>query len=305
MHSDQFVGTLKPDTIDFDAYLRDTDHLEKVRLARDFLDPVMHVLSPAQYLDTDYPKLPFKDSWLDFRPGEVTVWAGFNGSGKSMLTGETLTRFAENGERICIASFEMKPEKTLARISKQVFGTSIPRRDQVVEFLDRTQGHIWLYDQQGTVKPDRMIAVVKHCAEKLKCKHILIDSLMKCVRGTDDYNGQKEFVDQLTAAARDYNVHIHLVAHLKKGDSDERMPNRYDISGAADISNLVDNVLIVWRNKRKERDIESGKVVEEGVPDAILICDKQRNGDWEGRVKLWYEKHTMRFFDFYKQRGIL
>jgi hypothetical protein len=39
---------------------------------------------------------------------------------------------------------------------------------------------------------------------------------MKCVAGEDDYNGQKTFVDELTAIARDYGMHIHLVHHIKQ-----------------------------------------------------------------------------------------
>lgn len=304
MHSDEFAGILEADTIDFDAYLKETDQFERVRSARDYLDRVMHVLAPA-HDDPVFPKIPFANTWVEFRPGEVTVWAGFNGSGKSMLTGQVLTGFAEEGQRICIASFEMKPEKTLARINRQVFATANPSKAQVTDFLKRNEGRIWLYDQQGTVHADRMIAVIKHCAEKLKIQHVVVDSLMKCVRGEDDYNGQKDFVDALTAAARDYSIHIHLVCHLKKGDTDERMPNRMDVKGSGAISDLVDNVLLIWRNKKKEREIDSGKVVEEGVPDAMLICDKQRNGDWEGRTKLWYERHTMRFVDYNKPRGIL
>lgn len=290
------VNVLTEDEIDFRKYMEETDPAEKVRPAIDYLDAVMHALSPA-YDTPAHPKLPFAGGYLYFAPGEVTLWGGFNGSGKSMLQGQILSEFAERGQKVCLASFEMKPDKTLARINRQRSGQRLPTRDQVEMFLRRTDGSLWLYDQQGTVKPERMVAVIKHCAEKLKVQHIAIDSLMKCVRGTDDYNGQKEFVDQLTACARDYGIHIHLVVHLKKGDGDERMPTRMDISGTAAISDLVDNVILVWRNKKKERDAAGGKAVHEIDPDAVLICDKQRNGEWEGRVKLWYDKDTLRFFD--------
>ena len=129
---------------------------------------------------------------------------------------------------------------------------------------------------------------------------------MKCVSGTDNYNGQKEFVDALTICARDYGVHIHLVVHLKKGDGDERMPTRMDISGTAAVSDLVDNVLLVWRNKAKERANDAGKPVDPADPDSMLICDKSRNGEWEGRVKLWYSKDSLKFTDYNRnaKRGL-
>jgi twinkle protein len=299
------MNLLVPDEIDFSHYMAETEAGEKVRPASEYLDQVMHALSPA-YDTPAHPKLPFANAWLYFAPGEVTLWGGFNNSGKSAIQGQVMADFAQQGQKICIASFEMKPEKTLARIARQVSGQAVPSKTQVETFLQQTKNSLWLYDQQGTVKADRMIAVIKHCAEKLKCQHIAIDSLMKCVRGTDDYNGQKEFVDSLTACARDYNVHIHLVVHLKKGEGDERMPTRMDISGTAAISDLVDNVILVWRNKKKERDADMGKVVNADDPDTVLICDKQRNGEWEGRIKLWYDKASLRATDFNKdaRRGL-
>ncbi len=27
----------------------------------------------------------------------------------------------------------------------------------------------------------------------------------------------------------------------------------------------------------------------------MLICDKQRNGEWEGRIALWYDKDSQQF----------
>lgn len=298
------MDILTEDDIDFAKYMEETDHEERVRPASDYLDSVMHALAPASE-QTDSPKMPFNGAWMNFRPAEVTAWAGFNGSGKSMLQGQVMTDFAASGQKICIASFEMKPAKTIARICRQVFGCAQPTRDQVKVFLANAGKNIWLYDQQGTVKADRMIAVIKHCAEKLKVNHIAIDSLMKCVKGEDDYNGQKDFVDAMTACARDYNVHIHIVHHLRKGDTDERMPTRMDMKGSGAISDLVDNVVLVWRNKKKERDQESGKQVSDLDPDSVLIVDKQRNGEWEGRVKLWYNRDALRFSDTANRRGRL
>ena len=232
MHtSHDIAGVLQADDIDFAAYLHDTEPAEKLRRAVDYLPDVLRLLATREERPT-HPMLPFAGARVGFAPGEVTLWAGFNGSGKSMLTGQVLTGIAQAGERICIASFEMKPAKTLARINRQVFRSAQPTEEQVLEFFHTTDGAIWLYDQQGTVQPQRMLAVIRHCAEKLGCQHIVIDSLMKCVKGDDDYNGQKDFVDALTAAARDHNIHIHLVAHLRKGEGDERLPTRMDIKGS-------------------------------------------------------------------------
>jgi twinkle protein len=295
----RLIEELVPDDIDFERFMSDTDPAEKVRPALDYLDQVMHQLAPAHDSPTS-PKLPFNGGWVYFAPGETTVWAGENGTRKSMMTGQVLSEFAEQGQRVCIASFEMKPAKTLARISRQIYRQSMPKREQVEAFLQRNQGRIWLYDHQGSVHPKRIIAVVKHCAEVLRCQHIVIDSLMKIVHDEDDYNGQKGFVDQLTACARDYGIHVHLVHHLRKAENHagaERLPKKGDVKGSGSITDLVDNLLLIWRNKGKDLEREAGKPVNDSDPDCILMCEKQRNSEWEGRIKLWFEPASLRFAD--------
>lgn len=296
---------LELDDIDFAEYEQDTEAQQKIIAAPDFVNDVLYELAPAD--DADKPKhayLPFANCFVEFKPGEVTAWAGFNNSGKSVAQGQVLAGFALAGRKVCLASFEMKPKKTLARIVRQQVGISLPTRMQVSDTLKRLD-HLWLYDQQGSIQTKRMLAIARYCGEVLGIEHLAIDSMMKCIPGTDNYNAQKDFIDALTHIAADSGMHIHVVVHLKKGDSDERLPTRYDISGSADISNLVDNVLLVWRNKKKEREREAGKEVDPAHPDALIICDKQRNGEWEGRIKLWYERDSMRYTDHIQiKRGL-
>ena len=71
---------------------------------------------------------------------------------------------------------------------------------------------------------------------------------MKCVGGEDSYNEQKMFVDELTAVARDYDIHIHLVHHIRKLGNDETRPSKFDLRGSSSIADQVDNVLLMWRD---------------------------------------------------------
>lgn len=301
------MDILTSDNINFERYLEASEPQEKVRSVDRYEAEVLAELEPESDAKPKHPKLPFANAWLRFAPGEVTVWAGYNGSGKSMLQGQVMSVFAQDAIKGCIASFEMTPAKTISRMIRQNTDHRHPSNAQVREFIGKTKNSLWVYDQQGAVQPKRLIAVLKYCAEVLGCTQIAVDSLMKCVKGTDDFNGQKEFVDQLTICARDFGIHIHLVAHLKKPDGViERIPTRYDISGSSAISDLVDNVLIVYRNKAKERDIAAGKPVADDVADTLLICDKSRNGDWEGRVKLWFDSQSQLFTSYNRsaRRGL-
>jgi twinkle protein len=57
------------------------------------------------------------------------------------------------------------------------------------------------------------------------------------------------------------------------------MPNKNDVKGTGAIADQVDNVLLMWRNKKKERMIRDNEEIKGVQPDAYLMCEKQRNGE--------------------------
>ncbi len=299
---------ITPDDIDFAQYEQETDAQQKVKSAAVWVQELIdRIRSPIKQ-----PRavMPWRKthSLIAFRPGEVTIWGGANGNGKSLVTGQVALSLIAQDQKVCIASFEMKPSKTLERMGRQfsgfnaddpAFAGSDQAREELVkvyqQFKEWTDARLWLYDQQGTVTTAQIIAVTRYCAKELGVSHFFIDSLMKCVAGEDDYNGQKKFVDELTAIARDYQIHIHLVHHIRKPADESHKPSKYDYKGSGAITDQVDNVISVWRNKAKEKDREQNKPIKDTDPDALLICDKQRNGEWEGSIGLWFDKPSMQY----------
>lgn len=298
---------LKSEIIDVEKYLHSNDVTIKVKKATDWLDSIKE-----NYLASDRPK-PVVMPWsithesFAFRDGEVTVYAGGNGGGKSLLTGQIALYLIRQSQKVCIASFEMKPEKTLERMLRQFSGEYIDsptvrdREAYITGLVGRMDKYLsdkmFLYDQQGSTTPDKVIAMARYCAMELGVKHIVIDSLMKCVKGEDDFNGQKNFVDELTALARDHNVHIHLVHHIRKLMNEEQQPNKNDLKGSGSISDQVDNVFLMWRNKKKENIRNRGEQVDESQPDAFLMCEKQRNGESQEWYGLYYHSSSQQFVE--------
>jgi twinkle protein len=278
---------------DLREYLHATEIKQQVVPASAFVAEVAERLWGAD--KPEWIVLPWSKTHQQFafRPGEVTLWAGINGHGKSMMLSQTVLSLCSQGQRCCVASFEMDPWRQMERMMRQSAGGDQPTQEWLELFGQWTDGKLWFYDQQGTVKAPMIFALVRYCAEKLKVGHIVIDSLMKCMRAEDDMNAQKEFVDELCALARSLEVHVHLVHHVRKGDDERstKMINKFDVKGSGSITDQVDNVLLVWRNKAKENEPDK----RENEPDAMLIVDKQRNGEWEGKVALWFHKGAMQY----------
>lgn len=305
------------DDIDFAAYLQETDAQTKVRPAGEFVETAKERLrNRAKVKHVYLPWEKTRDSF-EFRRGEVSVYAGQNGHGKTDITTQVALSLCGQDEKVCIASFEMKPETTVQRMVRMHAGTNpfspeyqgaagISALESLFdEFGDWTEGRLWLYDQTGTAYPDTVLGMVKYCAKELGIGHIFVDSLMKCVKAEDDYNGQKDFVDQLCAIAKDCDVHIHLVHHLKKPGKEGDMPDKHDTKGSGSITDQVDNLFMVWRNKPKEDDRKAKGMGsnKQSEPDSYLLCRKQRNyegsADGEPTIGLWREHDAGNFVGNY------
>jgi twinkle protein len=287
--------TLEDDDIDFDRYMRETETAHKVKRIEAYEDDINREFDDVQ--EEKHPKLPWCKSWIALRPGELSLWFGFNGHGKSLVLGQAVLSLVDQGERACICSFEMKPRKTLARMARQHADAYRPTPEAVSDFVKWGAGRIWVYDQSGSVEPEKVYAVIRYAADQLKCTHFVIDNLSKFVSAEDDYAGQKSVVEKLWTLALDLNIHIHLVHHSRKARDESIAPRKMDSVGSGAITNAPDNVFIIWRNKAKQEALTA----DPSRPDATFMCDKQRHGSGlDGVQNLSFHARSQQFIEFGK-----
>lgn len=283
---EKLQDTKLPD-VDFDEYYKTHQEDEqKLKCVVDYFDELEEFLENGDKVTG--AKLPFSKlhNLFRFRDGEVTLWTGYNGHKKSMMLGYAALDFLKNNQKVCIASFEMKPIKTIIRMARQHGHSKDVNYDLIGDFMSFAARNLYIFDHLGEMNPTRLIAIIHYCAKELGVKHFIIDSLMRVVAGEDSYNEQKDFVVKLCNIAIQCNIHIHLVHHTKKGKEDSPS-SRYDAKGSGAISDNVSNSLIVWSNKEEVKD----------MPDIILKCDKQREGEWEGSIALKFDATTLRFYE--------
>jgi twinkle protein len=287
--------TLPP--VDFEAYMAQRDRdISQIREAREYaknLEDEFYGSVESKGLTLPWEKV--SDKWR-IRHGEMTIWSGYNGHRKSMLTGFVLLNLLRQGELALVLSFEMMPGKTLARLSRQAVGVAKPTPEYLTKFLDFCADKLWLYDQQGSVTPERVYAVITYCAEVMGVRQFVIDSMMKVIGDEDDYNGQKRFTGELQNIARQltqngHPTHIHLITHAKKTGDESKRPGKQDNRGSGTIVDQTDNFAVVFRlPELKEGDTG---------PDHIVYLDKQRNADdgWEGHIALWFDDRSLQFHE--------
>ena len=256
-----------------------------------------------RHLGIEGDKLPFAklDQLVGLRHSELTIWAGENGSGKSLILGQLKLSLLKAHKTVLTASLEMTPTKTLSRMVRQAIGSlNVSNRD-IEHFMEWKKDKAYLFDHQGRLDAWQAIALCRYAKQHLKCDHIILDSMMKLVRGEDDFNGQKDLVDALCDVAKETKMHIHLVHHIRKGGESNRIAEKKDIKGSGVITDLADNVVLIARNRIKERETEQNKIADNTQPDTFLITAKQRNGDWEGTLGLWFDKKSQQFTESFQQ----
>ena len=252
-----------PSDIDFEKYLNLREYSD-IRSPSHWREEVADAFTHNGQLSGDLLPWGKTHNSVQLRPGEVSIWAGINGHSKSLITG-MMALWLLPVTKVCIASMEMKPALTLQRMLRQAAGCNDVAKGFQDRFLDWTDGKLWIYDRADQVP-------------------------MKCGIDDDDYNKQKRFVDQLCQLSKQLNVHVHLIAHMRKGESENKRPGKFDVLGSSALTNLVDNLFIVHRNKAKEEKIRLKQEVTDAEPDITLSVAKQRHGDYEGVFNLWFHQ---------------
>ncbi len=294
------MAQLLPDDIDWNAYAADNELKVKVRKASIYAEGLRREFAPkpknartAEMFSTKLRGL------VDFRPGETTVWAGYNGHRKSMFTGQVALDLCVQGERVLMASFEMLPQRTLARMARQCFAVDRPANASLDAFSDWTDSRLWLLDHVGRFSPQSCLAVCRYFADELQGAHVFIDSMMMVCASEESLDEQKQFMTDIVRLGAETGLHMHLIAHCKKPLDESKPPTKYDVRGSSAITDQAHNVVMVWANKAKQakldanpHDIDAGE-----QPDAMVLVEKQRNGSFEGKLRLWFAANSFRFSD--------
>lgn len=222
------------------------------------------------------------------------VWTGFNGHGKSLLLSQVQLGLMSQGERFTVFSGEMTPEYLLKRMVKQATGIDRPTGPYIDAVGEWLRDRCFIFNQSGSATVKRLLEVFAYAQKRYGVSHVVIDSLMMTdvpEDGPGAMTAQKEAIRSLCDFAKRSGVHVHLVAHPRKGKDESTGPGKMDVAGSGKITDGADNVFTVWRAQKDEAD-----EYDPEKPDAKLELKKQRNGDTQNYSQwLWFNKGAMQF----------
>lgn len=280
---------------------------DEMKSALEFMDSIMNLMHPVEGADV-HPFLALDQQfpWFQFRPGQLTVWTGYNGHGKSLLLSQVQLGLMAQGERFIVFSGEMQPEYLLERTIKQATGLGRPSKAYIRAALEWLNERFWIFNQAGSATIARLLEVFAYASKRYGIKHMVIDSLMMTdvpEDGPGAFTAQKEAIQKLCNFAKKNGCHVHLVAHPRKGKDESSGPGKMDIAGSSKITDGADNVFTVWRAQKDQaepnpadEDAHAKWVDLQSMPDAKLVLKKQRTGRAQDYTQnLWFDADAMQY----------
>jgi twinkle protein len=244
-----------------------------------------------------------------FLCGDVTVWSGKRGEGKSTMMHQMLLHAVDQNAKVCLYSGELRKERVKNWIYLQAAGPSnvVERRDQTGRVWQavpddiRQEIDVWLdkrfflYDISISAahNEDQILSVFEYAARRYGCTVFAVDNLMttnfKKLRDADYYRAQSSFVGRCEAFAKTFNAHVHIIAHPRKVEG--RALDGDDIGGSGDIGNRADNILTVYRLADKQAETD-------GYDTGLSLIKSRWTGE-RTRVALKFEPKSRRFYALY------
>lgn len=271
--------------------------------ANDLLDRLREEMRPKpQPFTMDYFSLNWKEqAGFYFRSGEVTLWTGHSHAGKSTFLNCLMNAYLATMrvEGVFIGSFEVKPETTLRRMATAcIAGIGAQMcEESAASYLAEYGDRIVLADVVGFIDEDPLFEMMRFAFRRYGVAWFIIDSLMKIKGIDDDYPAQGAFINRLQEFAKSTGVHVHLVAHPRKGQGGTSKPGILDIKGSSVIANGVDNIIAVCRNNEKSEAAKEGELTPEQKEeyDTEIRIEKQKESGWLGAFFLRFNPRTFVF----------
>jgi twinkle protein len=230
------------------------------------------------------------DEFLTIKPKQLTIITGMPSHGKSEWLDALCVNLARlHKYRICFFSpenhpLEMHCKKIIEKIArKQFWGKERMNDDEMMKAMETADKYFsFVKIDETSFRPTDIINEALPWLDATGLtypKALVIDPWNEMDHSRPSGLSETEYISQtltvLRKAARDFNVHLFLVAHpmklQKQADGNYPVPKPYDISGSAHWYNKADNAIAIWRDvvnqpERTEVHIQKVRFNSNGHP---------------------------------------
>lgn len=190
------------------------------------------------------------------RPGELTIVSGATGAGKSTILSQLSIGFMQQGQPTLWGAFENGNKEQIKKMVKQFAQIDFKEHPEGKDYwIDKlAELPLWLLDFTDNADMELVFEAMEYAVKAYDVQHVILDNLQFVIgtqfRGDERYDGQDKVVERCRQFARDFKIHVTLVAHPKKYDEDKEI-TAMQISGHAKTVQEAYNIIILQRLNNK------------------------------------------------------
>ncbi|XP_003385622.1 PREDICTED: twinkle protein, mitochondrial-like [Amphimedon queenslandica] len=226
-----------------------------------------------------------------FRPGELTIFTGPTGSGKTTFMSEMSLDLCQQGVSTLWGSFELSNVRLIKTMMKQFSGVNFD--DHLNEYQSYAEKfrtlpmHFMKF--HGQTELTKVIEAMTHGVMVNGIQHIIIDNLqfmigMKSKCFEDSFHAQNAVFAEFRHFATEHNVHITVIIHPRKEDPDRPLKTS-SFFGTAKATQEADNILILQSIGR----------------DKFLQITKNRFSGNLGNIKMLFDTNSLTYSGMFKK----
>ena len=234
---------------------------------------------------------------FDLKPSTLSMLIGYSGHFKSTIASQIILSAIQQGKTVGLASLELTKGQIYQQLVDIASTTGNPSKAWCQRFNNHIKGKLKVYDRIDAIRPEDATSMA-FAMHDMGCDLIVLDALMMCGLDTEDYGAEKVFSQQIQAIAKMTGRAILMLHHCKKPQGvkgQQEIPDKYSAMGSSNLSNICNNILVVWHDKEKAHQINAGMPPEDDKPDLIFEVDKHRGGRFEGQVGLYQHRQCRAF----------
>jgi len=234
---------------------------------QDMADEVYrNICSPDQLAGVPSKMFPTLTKILKgHRKGELTVFTGPTGVGKTTLLSQLSLDFATQGVRTLWGNFEIKNTYLAQKMLLQYAGKNMTDLQDKAQWDEASQAFsdlpMYWMRFHGSTSVDQVLDAMDYAVYVHDVEHVILDNLQFMLSGqawaqegpvsANKFDIQDRALEEFRRFASTKNVHITLVIHPRKTE-DDRPLNVASVFGSVKATQEADNVLILQYNKGED-----------------------------------------------------
>jgi len=253
-------------------------------------------------------KIPFPDSWVLLNDmmkggterGEVTVIGALTSIGKSTIVTNICYHQMENTRFktgvLFLEGTQREVVRDILSLDLSMNLRRMERKDIDMKHLEQhwrdeiaPKDNLILIDHKGSLSTESIIQKINYLAKAEECDLIIIDPIQAAIDSSD--NGAViQFMDEILKFAKETNVAVILVSHMRKPDGkDPHAVSEYDLLGSSSINQIAFNTILISRDKMAEDPVKKNAT-------KLHLVKCRRTGDTGSAGWLRYDNQTTHMY---------